>query len=371
MVVCSDCDKEGSKGAGGVTFEETNMVSDSGAVDAVNAPRMPRRLASMIDLQNVDEDKSWRDYDVKHALDTLDRLTVEDVETVNNVPSTLFDLRCAPEETVTLEAYVRRAEKYIKPPLATYRLMVFLLERIGQEKIDNIVLTLMNRHKLTFAALVVADKFTEDVPYHNDYLAKVAGMPLSELNELENIFLSLIEWRIYISTDEYRRIDRACFSNDDELVSVSEDLRLPILCARPSLVPEAAPTYACDDHKHLTPEMAGPAAMADAAAAEESCTMNIEEAAIILADTMKPKRPRALSGDVIRVSKVTGTFSRTRSADSPDNSCMDNMEEDGKELKPHASTSLARTVARALATRVSGLGLRLTGGPADRWGPAA
>lgn len=51
-------------------------------------------------------------------------------------------------------------------------------------------------------SLVVASKFTSDIFYANSRYAKVGGIPLRELNQLELEFLFLIDFQLHITLED-------------------------------------------------------------------------------------------------------------------------------------------------------------------------
>lgn len=62
-----------------------------------------------------------------------------------------------------------------------------------------------NIHRLVIAGVTVASKFFSDVFYTNSRYAKVGGLPLPELNQLELQFLLLNDFRLVISSEEMQR----------------------------------------------------------------------------------------------------------------------------------------------------------------------
>ncbi|KAK4056110.1 cyclin-like protein interacting with PHO85 [Microbotryomycetes sp. JL221] len=62
-----------------------------------------------------------------------------------------------------------------------------------------------NVHRLVIAGVTVASKFFSDVFYTNSRYAKVGGLPLTELNQLELQFLLLNDFRLVVPVDELQR----------------------------------------------------------------------------------------------------------------------------------------------------------------------
>ena len=54
-------------------------------------------------------------------------------------------------------------------------------------------------------SLLAATKFFDDRYYENSYYAKVGGLKNSELNALEALFLQLINFQLYVTSEEYEK----------------------------------------------------------------------------------------------------------------------------------------------------------------------
>ncbi|KAI8874932.1 hypothetical protein K501DRAFT_234377 [Backusella circina FSU 941] len=59
--------------------------------------------------------------------------------------------------------------------------------------------------RMFLASLVLASKFVQDKTYRNSAWAKIAGLPVSEVNAAERIFLNLIDYRLYISQPTFEQ----------------------------------------------------------------------------------------------------------------------------------------------------------------------
>lgn len=60
---------------------------------------------------------------------------------------------------------------------------------------------------MILAALILAIKYNEDDYYSNEYYAKVGGIALKELNELENSILVLLDFLIFIDDSTYEKYE--------------------------------------------------------------------------------------------------------------------------------------------------------------------
>ncbi|SCV67295.1 BQ2448_5941 [Microbotryum intermedium] len=92
-----------------------------------------------------------------------------------------------------------------------------------------------NVHRLVIAGVTVASKFFSDVFYTNSRYAKVGGLPLQELNQLELQFLLLNDFRLVIRVDELQR-----YADQLVLFWVGRNGSAPA-AATPALVPSPAP----------------------------------------------------------------------------------------------------------------------------------
>ncbi|SAM05435.1 hypothetical protein [Absidia glauca] len=53
--------------------------------------------------------------------------------------------------------------------------------------------------RMFLASLVVASKFVQDKTYRNSVWAKIAGLPVQEINASERVFLGLLDYRLYVA----------------------------------------------------------------------------------------------------------------------------------------------------------------------------
>lgn len=68
----------------------------------------------------------------------------------------------------------------------------------------------LNVHRLMFVAMMLAAKFHGDDFYGNTYYARVGGMDIKEVNELEVAFLKVLDWEAFVGPEEYQLFhDRA------------------------------------------------------------------------------------------------------------------------------------------------------------------
>ena len=59
------------------------------------------------------------------------------------------------------------------------------------------------QNRLILTSILLTSKFYNDVFYGNHLVAYVGGVNLQEMNLLESEFLSLLDWRIWVDSEEY------------------------------------------------------------------------------------------------------------------------------------------------------------------------
>ena len=136
---------------------------------------------------------------VWHSLTTAAR------SALTNPSSTLtFHARNVP--TISLEAYFLRILKYCPTSNSVFLSLLVYFDRMSKLSLKVLnrpfIIDSFNIHRLVIAGVTVASKFFSDVFYTNSRYAKVGGLPLGELNQLELQFLLLNDFRLYVSTTD-------------------------------------------------------------------------------------------------------------------------------------------------------------------------
>ena len=80
-----------------------------------------------------------------------------------------------------------------------------------------VVLNKLTLHRLLAIATVLAVKFLDDLFYSNAYYARVSGLTLPDLNNLEVKLLSLLGWRTFPIESEFSRYVRLVQNQFDEI----------------------------------------------------------------------------------------------------------------------------------------------------------
>ena len=104
-------------------------------------------------------------------------------------------------QTITINDYLQRLVKYTQVESSTLIAMLIYIDRICE--LNNFIINSYNVYKILFSSLIIAIKYNEDEYYDNKFYAKVGGLTLTEMNNLEINYLSLIDFKLYISEEVF------------------------------------------------------------------------------------------------------------------------------------------------------------------------
>ena len=63
-------------------------------------------------------------------------------------------------------------------------------------------------YRLILTTVLIASKMFNDTYYTNQFISQVGGVSLPNINELERFFMQMIDWNLYISTEEFEFYQR-------------------------------------------------------------------------------------------------------------------------------------------------------------------
>lgn len=113
----------------------------------------------------------------------------------------LFDSASIPG--IGIGRYLQRLDKYFDCSEACHVLALIYLQHFSDLS-DDFALTVRNVHRLYLISLVSAAKFWDDVFFDNTYYARCGGIRLPELNRLELTFLGVLNFKLWISAEEFQ-----------------------------------------------------------------------------------------------------------------------------------------------------------------------
>ena len=104
---------------------------------------------------------------------------------------------------VTLQYFFGRIKRYSQINKSTLIIILIYADRLCVTA--GIILNPHNIHRLILGCLILAIKYNEDTYYNNEYYAKVGGVTVEELNNLEYKSFELLNFNLFISNDIYEK----------------------------------------------------------------------------------------------------------------------------------------------------------------------
>lgn len=102
---------------------------------------------------------------------------------------------------ISILDYLKRLVKYTRPEPSTLIIMLIYIDKVCEN--SNIQLSYLNIHKLILASLIVSIKYNEDDYYSNQFYARVGGISLREIYELEYELILLLDFVLFIDESIY------------------------------------------------------------------------------------------------------------------------------------------------------------------------
>ena len=104
---------------------------------------------------------------------------------------------------VTLQYFFGRIKKYTKIEKSTIIIILIYADRMCIT--SGIILNPHNIHRIILGCLLLAIKYNEDLYFTNEQYAKVGGVSIQELNDLEIYSIQLLNFNLFISEDIYEK----------------------------------------------------------------------------------------------------------------------------------------------------------------------
>ena len=109
---------------------------------------------------------------------------------------------------LSLLNYLRRILHFLKLDFSTLIIAMIYIDRICKEKV---FLNEFNIHRIMIIAIYIAYSYNEDKTYDNNYLSLVSGMSKNEILTLEEDFLELIEFKLFVNDEVYHQYKEYIF----------------------------------------------------------------------------------------------------------------------------------------------------------------
>ena len=153
-------------------------------------PSPPQVVFVQILLHILFQNKKSKDYYKKLALNQDGHFTFKMLPSLS-----LFD-------------YLQRILKYVKIELSTLIIAMIYIDRICREKV---FLNEYNIHRVMLISIYMAYIYNEDKVFDNKYLALVSGLSKSDMMTLQEDFLDLIEFNLFVSNDVFEQYKKYFF----------------------------------------------------------------------------------------------------------------------------------------------------------------
>uniref|UniRef100_A0A6A7GCF6 Protein CNPPD1 n=1 Tax=Hirondellea gigas TaxID=1518452 RepID=A0A6A7GCF6_9CRUS len=118
----------------------------------------------------------------------------------NRSAVTKFHALRAPD--ICIHDYLVRISRYSNCSPECFILALIYIDRLIKNN-PQFALNSLNVHRILITGIMTAAKFFDDQYYNNVYYGKVGGVPAGEINTLELEFLFMINFSLYVSSDEY------------------------------------------------------------------------------------------------------------------------------------------------------------------------
>ena len=122
-------------------------------------------------------------------------------EKIKSQKKSLFTSKKIPN--ISIGDYLARIKKFTNINDSTLIICLIYLDRYL--KMNKIILTEFNVHRMFFSSLLLAIKYNEDYFYTNKFYSNVSGLKCSELNKLELKFSTEIKFDLFVDKNLYEK----------------------------------------------------------------------------------------------------------------------------------------------------------------------
>jgi hypothetical protein len=112
---------------------------------------------------------------------------------------------------ISVNDYIVRIAKYMKIEDSTLILALIYIDRISRKR--KIFVNEYNVYRLFFMSVVVATKYNEDKHYSNTYYAKIGGVELEQLNQMECEFVMSINFDLFVEAKVFDKYETSLVCN--------------------------------------------------------------------------------------------------------------------------------------------------------------
>ena len=106
---------------------------------------------------------------------------------------------------ISIKDYLIRIQTYSNIEKSTLIFSLIYIDRLCHN--SDVKLTYYNIHRILFSSILISIKYNEDSYYDNKYYSEIAGVKLKELKLLEYTFIAMINFKLYISNEIYKKYE--------------------------------------------------------------------------------------------------------------------------------------------------------------------
>ena len=194
---------------------DSELISDSSFEDDTNQNQNTIKSIDII-----------QDTQINETISSISQILTKISEANNSLPAQIEFKKEFPElfseriPKISLYDYISRIQKNSLYEKSTMILSLIYIDRLCD--LNNFNLTFYNIHKIFFISSLIAIKYNEDSIYSNKYYSEIAGIPLEELNLMENYFIKLIDYNFFVSENEFKQYENYLDSYEDITTSNSD-----------------------------------------------------------------------------------------------------------------------------------------------------
>lgn len=104
---------------------------------------------------------------------------------------------------ISIEDYLLRIQTYANIEKSTLIICLIFIDKLCHTA--DVTLTHYNIHRILFTAVLLSIKYNEDSFFDNQYYSEIAGVKIKELKLLEYTFISMVDFKLFVSDDIYEK----------------------------------------------------------------------------------------------------------------------------------------------------------------------
>jgi len=155
-------------------------------------------------MENSPQNKSYGIAVARVLASVLERLVKEN-DHIEQGPVSKFHALRVPG--ISIHQYLERIHRWANCSPECFVLALIYIDRLiqGGSSKDSFILTKLNVHRVVITSVLLAAKFFDDVYYNNAFYAKLGGVLVSEMNNLEIDFVFRINFSLHVKPEVFSK----------------------------------------------------------------------------------------------------------------------------------------------------------------------